>query len=210
MKSSAKPHIQDNESNMTARRATRAEIDAAFHNLTDVENAKLLHTARVLAYGFWQDEEEDLLQTAIMQIYSGSRPWYIEKRDDIFWHLHETLINIAWKRRNKLQIKDPRTGESIRRLIDPQLTDGTEIWDGIADPEVDTEKSYEAVEQINLLFKELKDHPKAIKVLNEWMDGYTGPEVRQRLDLTKTEYGTIERRINRAIDRLIESFGRCK
>lgn len=200
MKSSGEPQVQD-ENKTPARRASREEIDAALEDLTDVEQSKLWRIAKIFANKWWKNEEEDLLQTAISRTYSD-RPWYIDARPSIFWHLHETLINTSWKWKQKRLLPDNQTGEETHRLVGVQRADGTEIWDAAADPKVDTEKSYEAAEQMNLLFDALKEDSKAIKVLHGWIYGYKGPEIMKLLGLTKTEYGTIERRLNRAMDKL--------
>lgn len=184
-----------------SRRASREEIVEAFLNLTNAEKVKLSRQALFLSetWEILANDEEDLLQTALQETLGGPRHWYIETNPTLVEHLTYALINAAGKIRRKLMFKDERTGSLVRRMDGTERADGTEIWDDIANSTTGTEAAYAAVETVNLILRELKSDKQAIQVIGEWNSGYTGTEIIKRLGLTKTQYATITRRIDRKL-----------
>jgi DNA-directed RNA polymerase specialized sigma24 family protein len=186
--------------------ATPEEVIRAVENLTDAELKKLNDYARmtVLALGRYAGtiDANDLLQEAIQRVLGEKRHWKPAKVDFVGF-LIGAMKSIAsnWKAQAK------RNPPTIRESDFPEADEESppspfelardsrpEPLQELLDSDLPTEEWL--VEEIEALFA---DDTICSLILGAWRDGENGPTIMKTLELTRTQYDTAVRRINRRI-----------
>ena len=169
--------------------ADRATIESAIRALTPTQIRRLRSYAHRLVFLVGGDEQA-IVQEAMLRIWSGKRRWNpsaVAFLDFLFGVVKSMASNE--NRKQTLGTGRPMLElEASMRSSDPQNT-------------------YAREDSLNNFILSLSDDAQATAVLNEIRAGFSGPEIRQRLDLKKTEYETIARRIKRKATALFPKGG---
>jgi DNA-directed RNA polymerase specialized sigma24 family protein len=186
--------------------ATPEEVTQAIESLTPAELNKLHDYARTRIFSLGRHagsaDAGDLLQEAVRRVLEEKRHWKPAKVDFVGF-LIGVMKSIAssWKtraERNPPTIRDSDFAETddgaesnpfelaadtrpdaLRQLMDGDLP--TQEW---------------LVHEIEQLFSE---DPICSLICGAWGDGDNGPEIMKTLELTRTQYDTAVRRIDRKI-----------
>lgn len=165
--------------------ASQEEVVAAIRALSDVDHQKLVIIAR-----FWHQqrrglsrlgiEPEELLSEAFERTLNERRRWR-KARVTLIRHLDATMRSVS----GQMLAAAKSEREGLAAVHDRQ-------------PALPTlEAQVLAREEIAAIDKFFSDDPSALGVLRCRADGKDAEEIRSELDLTKTEYATICRRIVR-------------
>lgn len=186
------------------------EVRQAISALTAGELLKLQRLAEQAIFRLrrrvWGVEGRDLLHDAILRLLSEKRRWK-PKRVDLVGQLAGIIASIEsdWRKRGK-RGEVPVLDTDLKR-DDP---DGVEVPTALelaADPQLDPEQvmlAREELTQEQLLYQieELfNPDPLASLIFSEWQRGTTGPEIMNVLDLTRQQYDTAVRRMDRAVQK---------
>jgi DNA-directed RNA polymerase specialized sigma24 family protein len=162
------------------------ERRAAIERLCDEDLIRLRLVARV----FDPRRHEDLLQEAISRTLSGERKW----RDGVqlFWHLHEAMRSIAWdwaKKGDENLVLDSQSG-----------ADGSEAGylAGIESAAPDPERQAGARMALERIIETCGADPIVVGLLRGKLQGKTGPEIRDELQLSQKDFSATAQRIRRS------------
>lgn len=194
----------------TDRIAGPEEVRQAIAALTAGELLKLRRLAEQAIFRLrrrvWGVEAHDLLNDAVLRLLNEKRRWR-PKKVDLVGQLAGIIASIEsdWLKRG-------RRGEVP--VLETDLTrsdaDGAEIPTAVelaADPRLDPEQAALASEQLTQeqLFGQIEElfteDPLASLIFSEWRRETTGPEIMKALDLSRQQYDTVVRRMDRAIQK---------
>jgi CheY-like chemotaxis protein len=172
--------------------ATREEVYSAINALTTAQLLRLKRYGDGLvrfSRGTDYRTGEDLLQQALGLTMEGrvdggkGRRW--NKRITFEKHLYRTIRNLTHRRKSDIE------WEVVERD-----SDGSEVWllDGIDSGQRSAEERLIAAEEVDQIRGMFKDDPKAMSVLNGWLEGMRRNEVTQE-GLTENQYRSAVRRI---------------
>jgi hypothetical protein len=186
------------------------EVRQAISALTDGELLKLLRLAEQAIFRLrrkvWGVEARDLLNDAVLRLLNEKRRWK-PKRVDLVGQLAGIITSIEsdWLKRGK-RGEVPVLETDLRR-DDP---DGAEIPTALelaAAPQLDPEQAALGSEELTQeqLLHQIEElfnlDPLASLIFSEWRRGTAGPEIMKVLDLTRQQYDTAVRRMDRAIQK---------
>jgi hypothetical protein len=186
------------------------EVRQAISALTDGELLKLLRLAEQAIFRLrrkvWGVEARDLLNDAVLRLLNEKRRWK-PKRVDLVGQLAGIITSIEsdWLKRGK-RGEVPVLETDLRR-DDP---DGAEIPTALElapAPQLDPEQAALGSEELTQeqLLHQIEElfnpDPLASLVFSEWRRGTAGPEIMKVLDLTRQQYDTAVRRMDRAIQK---------
>jgi hypothetical protein len=186
------------------------EVREAIAALTEAESVKLKRLAEGAAYRLrryvWGTDGNDILQVAIHRVLVNKRHWKPQKVDFVgFLAGVISSIEFDWRKQGK-------RGEMpvLEADLPKQNADGDEMPNAVQsavdhrpDPERQLIENEELTQeelfgQIEAL---LSEDSLASLIFSEWRCGTKGPEIIKALDLTRTEYDTAVRRMDRAIQK---------
>jgi hypothetical protein len=186
------------------------EVLEAIASLTEAESVKLKRLAEGAAYRLrrriWGTNGDDILQVAIHRVLENKRHWKPQKVDFVgFLAGVVSSIEFDWRKQGK-------RGELpvLETDLPASNADGDEMPNAIQlavnqepNPEqqiIESEKlpQEELFQQIQSL---LSEDSLASLIFSERRRGTKGPEIMKVLDLTRTEYDTAVRRMDRAIQK---------
>ncbi len=186
------------------------EVRGAIASLTDAESVKLKRLAEGAAFRLrrhvWGKDANDILQEAIHRVLESKRHWKPQKVDFIgFLAGVIASIEYDWRERGK-------RGETpvLETDLPASNTDGDPMpnalqraVNGCPNPEeqlIESEEptQEELFQQMEELFSE---DSLASLIFSEWRRQTKGPEIMNALDLTRKEYDTAVRRMDRAIQK---------
>lgn len=180
------------------RRAEKVDVAEAIDKLTDAEWNRLKTRAKQLtAKGVLEGEWEQILHDAVAVSLEGKRPWYIDTNPTIFKHLWWTLRTVASESREELLIKDPKTGNKVTEVFNPELAGDKDYWDRKQDVSVDVGADYEATETTEIIFDYFKSDPLIVQMLKFQMVGYTRERIAAEMGISLTDFETVRRRMKR-------------
>lgn len=186
------------------------EVREAIASLTAAESVKLKRLADGAAYRLRRYVEgtdgNDILQVAIRRVLEDKRHWKPQKIDFVgFLAGVIASIEFDWRKQGKrretpvletdlpsLNADGDEIPNAIQRAVDCRLNPEQLL---IESEELTQEKLFQ---QIEALFSE---DALASLIYSEWRRGPKGPEIMKALDLTRTEYDTAVRRMDRAIQK---------
>ena len=189
-----------------------AEVRTAIAGLRDADRARLTSAARVWVRQFKLDVihfgVRDLVSEAIARTLAGERQW---RRDvGIVLHLIETMKSIASLRR-KQALAAASAGFRVERQADlkppdpPLEEDGEEAADdplaAVPAPDRGLE-SLLARDGIRVFRRHFAGDPPALAVIDDWMEGWKGPDIQERNGLEHDEFQAAVRRVRRFAARL--------
>ncbi|HEY1757714.1 MAG TPA: hypothetical protein VGG72_20245 [Bryobacteraceae bacterium] len=169
----------------------RQRVWGAIERLTDQELLKLRRfaTLRLSALGSARNGRQwnDVLQDAILSVASGHRQW--PEKIDLFTLLVGTVRSLT----------DARSGrgrDSAKSLGDlPEVNFATS-----ADSSPESRAIFK--ERLDMLLGTFANDSCAHLILEGWLIGLSGPEIRQAYELSARDFGAAAKRISRKIERM--------
>jgi DNA-directed RNA polymerase specialized sigma24 family protein len=194
----------------TDRVASPDEVRQAISSLTEGELFKLHRLAEGAVYRLrrkvWGIGSDDLLQEAMFRLLQEKRRWK-PQNVDLVGLLAGIIASIEsdWRKRGKrgetpvlesdLSTTDP-DGETIPSALqmaaDCRPNPEQHL---VAGDELTQEELFQQIEEI------FSDDPLAALIFSEWQRETTGPEIMKALDLSRQQYDTAVRRMDRAIQK---------
>jgi DNA-directed RNA polymerase specialized sigma24 family protein len=186
------------------------EVRQAISLLTDGELLKLKRLAEQAIYRLrrkiWSVDADDLLHDAILRLLAEKRRWK-PKRVDLMGQIAGIIASIesSWRKSGKRSqpplletdlVTDNADGEAVPTALDLAADQRHGPEQRIIAGEELTEE--QLINQIEELFSE---DSLASLVFSEWQRGTTGPEIMKALDLTRQQYDTAVRRMDRGIQK---------
>jgi DNA-directed RNA polymerase specialized sigma24 family protein len=190
--------------------ASPDEVRQAIASLTEAEAVKLRRLAERASFRLrrkvWGAAAEDIMQEAMLRVLQEKRHWKPQKVDFVGL-LAGIIVSIEsdWRKRGKrgetpvLETDLPATnsdGETVPTVLqqaaDPRPTPEQQLVQG------ESLTQEQLFQQIEELFSE---DPLAALIFSEWQRGTKGPEIMKALDLTRQDYDTAVRRMDRAIEK---------
>jgi hypothetical protein len=186
------------------------EVREAIASLTEAESVKLRRLAEGAAFRLrrhvWGKDSNDILHEAIRRVLDNKRHWKPQKVDFIgFLGGVISSIEYDWRERGKrgetpvLETDLPASNadgdpmpNALQRAVDRRLTPEEQL---IESEELAQEELFQQIEE---LFS--KDSLASL-IFSEWRRQTKGPEIMKALDLTRKEYDTVVRRMDRAIQK---------
>jgi hypothetical protein len=174
--------------------ATPEEVQRAYEALTPTELVKLRNFAdrriRGLARMALGRSSDGLLHEAITRVLQDKRHWKSENVD-FPQYLKGVIQSVSSNWRAKFKRWEAGLGQGDGVTIteislgasgpdDPELQ--------LTSPEPDQERVLLARDEVEWLQDLVKDHLYASAILDEMLEGRTGPETQGRLGITQTEY----------------------
>jgi len=194
----------------TDRIAGPEEVRQAISALTEGELLKLQRLAERAIFRLrrrvWGVEAGDLLNDAVLRLLNEKRRWK-PKRVDLVGQLAGIIASIEsdWLKRGK-RGEVPIVEADLRR-DDPEGAEVPTALELAADPRPDPEQVVLASEELTQeqLFHQIeelfREDSLASLISSEWQRGTTGPQIMKALDLTRQQYDTAVRRMDRAIQK---------
>jgi hypothetical protein len=186
------------------------EVREAIASLTEAERVKLRRLAEGAAFRLrrhvWGKDANDILHDAIRRVLENKRHWKPQKVDFIgFLAGVIRSIEYDWRERGK-RGETPVLETDLPALNadgDPLPTALQRAVDGRLNPEQQLIESEELTqEELFLQMEELFIVDSlASLIFSEWRRETKGPEIMKALDLTRKEYDTAVRRMDRAIQK---------
>lgn len=163
----------------------------AVNGLTTADLLRL----RFAAIAFDPYRHEDLLQEAISRTLSGERQW----RDavPIYWHLYQAMRSIAWdwsKKANENLIVASQYGDS---------GDETGFLARIEDTAPDPERQAAARLMLERIMETCGSDPIVLGLISGKLQGKTGPEIREELNLDEKDFSAAAQRLRRSARALV-------
>lgn len=186
------------------------EVREAIASLTEAESMKLKRLADGAAYRLRRyvggTDGNDILQVAIRRVLEDRRHWKPQKVDFVgFLGGVISSIEFDWRKQGKreappvletdlptLNADGDEMPNLIQRAADHRFTPEQQL---IENEELTQEQIFQ---QIEVLFN---GDALASLIYSEWRRGTKGPEIMKALDLTRTQYDTAVRRMDRAIQK---------
>jgi hypothetical protein len=180
--------------------ASHDEINAAIDALTDQETGRLLQYARWRMRGLGRKSRgqnyEDLLQEAVTATLDGRRRWNKESVS-FFNHLIGAMRSISnhWGERF-----DPGEAYLASEVINISPTgEETDPMLEVVSPAPDVADETVAKDEVTLIEKLVAERPLAWLIMDGLVDRMTGPEIRQALEISQTEYETELKWLRRTV-----------
>jgi hypothetical protein len=186
------------------------EVREAIASLTEAESVKLKRLTEGAAYRLrryvWGTNGDDILQVAIHRVLENKRHWKPQKVDFVgFLAGVVSSIEFDWRKQGKrgdLPVLETDLSASnadgdempnaIQLAVDQGLNPEQQL---IESEELTQEKLFQQIEVL------LNEDSLASLIFSERRRGTKGPEIMKALDLTRTEYDTAVRRMDRAIQK---------
>lgn len=186
------------------------EVRQAISVLSDGELLKLQRLAEQAIFRLrrkvWGVDAADLLNDAILRLLNEKRHWK-PKKVDLVGQIAGIITSIEsdWLKRGKRGEVPVLDAELQREDADGAETPTT--LESAADSRLNPEQAALASEELTQeqLLDQVADlfenNPLAGLIFAEWRRGTTGPEIMKALDLTRQQYDTAVRRMDRAIQK---------
>jgi len=190
--------------------ASPDEVRQAIASLTESETVKLRRMAERAAFRLlrkiWGVAANDIMQEAMLRVLREKRHWKPQKVDFVGL-LIGTISSIEsdWRKRAErgetpvLETDLPATNSegdamptALQQAVDHRPTPERQLLEN------ETLTEEQLLQEIEALFSE---DPLAGLILSEWQRGTKGPEIMKALDLTRQDYDTAVRRMDRAIEK---------
>ena len=190
--------------------ASPDEVRQAIASLTEAESVKLRRLAERACFRLrrkvWGADPKDILQEAMFRVLQEKRHWKSQKVDFVGL-LAGIIVSIEsdWRKRGKrgetpvLETDLATTnsvGETVptvlQRAADPRPTPEQQLIESEA---LTQEQLFQELEEL------FSEDPLAGLIFSEWQRGSKGPEIMKALDLTRQDYDTAVRRMDRAIEK---------
>ncbi len=186
------------------------EVREAIDSLTEAESVKLKRLADGAAYRLRRYVEGidggDILQVAIQRVLENKRHWKPQKVDfPAFLAGVISSIEFDWRKQGKrgdipvletdlptLNADGDEMPNAIESAVDHRPSPEHQLADG---EELTQEELFQQIEAL------LSEDSLASLIFSERRRGTKGPEIMKALDLTRTEYDTAVRRMDRAIQK---------
>lgn len=195
--------------------ASPDEVRAALRSLSEPDHRRLAKAARlfmrfhpVLA---GECEAGDLVQMAVLAALQGTRKWP-KNRVDFVKFLAEAMRSIASNESRKLR-------EGLQAHLVPgdeaRLTDADERGTAMPESAVATtpgpeqtllqaEHAAERLTRLALIRAQLADDKEITQIFDLLREGHSKREIRERLEMDSTRFWTVDRRLTRRIEQIIE------
>lgn len=185
---------------------TQEDVIRAIEELSDEELVKLKRHAewKSRKTGFGQDEGysgDALLSEACSKLLSLEKKW--PKNLPFYVVLWKAIGNIA---NAKIQHLSGDFGDVEHKLIQYEPGDNNEVDDYLESSHSSPEMHVEArirLEMVNDYFKNKGDND-VLKLMEAQLSGFSGPEIKDLLEIDQKQLETIQRRLSRGIDKVFE------
>jgi DNA-directed RNA polymerase specialized sigma24 family protein len=190
--------------------ASPDEVRQAIASLTEAESVKLRRLAELASFRLrrkvYGADPEDILQEAMFRVWQEKRHWKPQKVDFVGL-LAGIIVSIEsdWRKRGTrggtpvIEADLPTTnseGETVPTVLQRAADLRPTPEQQLIESEALTQE--ELFQEIGELFSE---DPLAALIFSEWRRGSKGPEIMKVLDLTRQDYDTAVRRMDRAIEK---------
>lgn len=189
----------------TNQAATKAEIVEAINLLTEGDLARLASFAKARLYVIQTascgQNEDDLLQEAIMKTLVGDRKWN-KGRYNFKEHLFGAIrsISSAWAERAKSKKnKEPDFEPDIVVVSD---ADANKSHQSEEDAALRKEAELAAEKDAARIKKYFKGESRILEIIEGLEEGMTGTEICEVLGINRTEYETAMRRLRRNLPKV--------
>jgi DNA-directed RNA polymerase specialized sigma24 family protein len=194
----------------TDRIAGPEEVRHAISALTDGDLLQLQRLAEQAIFRLrrrvWGVDARDLLNDAVLRLLNEKRRWK-PKKVDLVGQLAGIITSIEsdWlKRGQRGEVPVLETDLTRDNSEGAEIPTAVELaTDSRPDPEQATLASEGLTQE--QLFQQIEDlfsqDPLASLIFSEWQRETTGPEIMKALDLTRQQYDTAVRRMDRAIQK---------
>lgn len=180
--------------------ATEAEIIDSIELLTQAETVRLEKYAE---YRIWiigpraadGRGHRDLLQQAYTQFLSGDRKWNRDKPFTVVLFGAIKSISNHWA--TQCDPEQPKTESEL--LITGEDGSKHSPFEEIASKDFDPTLQIEIEQILERIDKIFARDDEALLVIDGWRKQMTGPEIKEDLGLSQTEFETITRRIRRTV-----------
>jgi len=190
--------------------ASPDEVRQAIASLTEAESVKLRRLAERASFRLrrkvWGAAAKDILQEAMLRVLQEKRHWKPQKVDFVGLLVGIiTSIESDWRKRadrgeTPVLETDLTTtnseGETVPTVLQQAADHRPTPEQKLIESEALTQE--QLFQQIEELFS---DDPLAALIFSEWQRGTNGPEIMKALDLTRQDYDTAVRRMDRAIEK---------
>jgi hypothetical protein len=192
--------------------ATEAEVEAAIRALTAPQLLRLEKYARwrVRTLGSSKSGGQnhvDLLGEAVMATLDPERRAWKKGKVDFVWHLRSTMKSLSshWGHKKR--------GEIAASLLEREDEDGqvSSVLDAAATTDPSPDETLESAEEFEWKKRAVEAIEKMFegdKIVSEVVEGIkagmTGPEIREVLGLSQTEYETAMKRLRRRVRKEID------
>lgn len=176
---------------MPTESQTAEAVRVAINGLTATDLLRL----RLAAMAFDRHRHEDLLQEAIGRTLSGERRWC--DGVPICWHLHEVVRSIAWDWNKKLD-------ENL--ILASQYGDSNEeggFLERIEESAPDPERQATARLMLERIVNTCGSDPIVLGVISGKLQGKTGAEIREELNLDEKDFNAAAQRLRRSARALV-------
>lgn len=186
------------------RHATPAEVLAAIESLRPAELLRLKTYARFRMRALGGDAQgrnyEDLMSEALTATLAGTRRWNKEAVD-LVGHLCGVIRSVSSHWAEHLA-----AGSEIPWPEFAPEGGGSMPLD-LPSPQPDVVRQMSAAEEVKRIRDWFAGDPKVTAVLDAFDRGLRGPDIKELLGLTQTEYETIMKRLRRGVERLGRTSG---
>jgi len=180
--------------------ATESEIIDSIERLTQAETVRLEKYAK---YRIWiigpraadGRDHDDLLQEAFSQFLNGDRRWNRDQPYPLVLHGAIRSISNHWA--TQCDPEQPRTESEL--LITREDGSKHSPFEEIASKDFDPADQIEIEQTLERIDKIFAGDDEALLVIDRWRKQMTGPEIKEDLGLSQTEFETITRRIRRTV-----------
>ncbi len=187
----------------TEKSATAEEIIQASEKLTQAERAKLYsfarNRARMMALYGSDVTEEDLVQEAIVALLEQRRHWN-PKKVDFVGVVMGAIRSIASN--YKAAAKGGGFALPDSQLRSPDSDEDEEAVSLIGnypDHSAGPEQVAIVSNMLSEVYELFVDDPEALVIMDGWRDNMSGTEIIEALEIDRTAYETIARRIRRTV-----------
>lgn len=174
--------------------ATPDEAINALERLDADEHRRLERLARNRSRGLRHRGWEDILNTAIERICSGSRRW--RRRVPLMAFLAQTMRSVVDEFRDE-ESRDLSVPES--NLLAPEGDVQISIFERVASSEGTPEEELIAKEALARIENLFADDAEGLGIVMARAEGYAPAETQELLDLTPTQYDSGLKRIRRRL-----------
>jgi hypothetical protein len=163
---------------------TAQRIWDAIEKLSAIELTKLKRYAelRLLALGQTGLEWRDVLHSAALSIASGSRCW--PEHITLYAMLRGTIRSLT----------------DVRGMLTVSDLEPSGLTPECPSIEPSQERMATAKEEVEAIYREFAQDDQALRVIDGWAIGLTGPEICQSMGMNETDFNTVVRRITRHLN----------
>jgi len=173
---------------------TLKEVEEAFKALTPADWARLELFSRRFAHVL-NKHPKDVVSSAVIDALDGTRKCRRNLKPVAF-----LFGIIRSEASNELKKKDPLRNATIINIEDSE-TDDYSNFDIPAPEEINPENQLIAKQEIDALFDLVSDDEIAGLVMQTICEGMSGTEACKELGISKTDYESARRKINRRLDK---------